>query len=81
LPLGRISVTVRHGKVAAEHCSDCGAAEGRTGKIDSFERIIAVDAPIDPTLQDKLAEIADKCPVHRTLEAKSAIVTSIETAI
>ena len=67
-------VTVRHGKVAAEHCSDCGAAaEGRTGKIDSFERIIAVDGPIDPTLQDKLAEIADKCPVHRTLEAKSGI--------
>jgi hypothetical protein len=32
-------------------------------------------------LQDKLAEIADKCPVHRTLEAKSAIVMSIETAI
>ena len=67
LSLGRISVTVRHGKVAAEHCSDCGAAaEGRTGKIDSFERIIAVDGPIDPTPQDKLAEIADKCPVHRT---------------
>ena len=33
LSLGRISVTVRHGKVAAEHCSDCGAAaEGRAGK-------------------------------------------------
>ena len=31
-----------------------------------FERIIAVDGPIEPTLQDKLAEIADKCPVHRT---------------
>jgi putative redox protein len=81
LPLGRISVTVRHGKIAAEHCADCGAAaEGRAGKIDRFERIIAIEGPIDPALHDKLAEIADKCPVHRTLEAKSAVVTSIETA-
>ncbi len=81
LPLGRISVTVRHGKIAAEHCADCGAAaEGRAGKIDRFERIIAIEGPIDPALRDKLAEIADKCPVHRTLEAKSAVATSIETA-
>ncbi len=81
LPLGRISVAVRHGKVAAEHCTDCSAAaDGRTGKIDRFERIISVEGPVDPALRGKLAEIADKCPVHRTLEGKSAVVTSIDVS-
>lgn len=76
LQLGRISVSVRHGKVATEHCSDCGeAAEGRSGKIDRFERQIAVEGEIDVVLQAKLLEIADKCPVHRTLAQASAIVT------
>ena len=81
LPLGQISVTVRHGKVAVEHCADCGAAaEGRAGKIDRFERTVMVEGPLDAALRAKLAEIADKCPVHRTLEAKSAIVTTIAAA-
>lgn len=81
LPLGRISVAVRHGKVPAQHHEDCGImAKGREGKIDRFERIIAVEREIDPTLRQKLAEIADKCPVHRTLKAGSAIVTEVEGA-
>jgi uncharacterized OsmC-like protein/pimeloyl-ACP methyl ester carboxylesterase len=79
LALGRISVTVRHGKLAAEHCLDCGAvAEGREGKIDRFERVISVEGDIDAALRDKLIEIAGKCPVHRTLETASAVVTTVE---
>jgi len=79
LTLGRVSVTIRHGKTAAEHCSDCGAAaEGREGKIDRFERIISVEGELDAALREKLIEIAGKCPVHRTLEAVSAVVTKIE---
>jgi uncharacterized OsmC-like protein len=78
LTLGRVSVTVRHGKVPAQHCSDCGAvAEGREGRIDRFERSIAVEGDVDVALRDKLIEIADKCPVHRTLEAASAVVTAV----
>ena len=78
LALGRISVEVKHGKVAAEHCADCGhVAEGREGKIDRFERVISVEGPVDPALGDKLIEIAGKCPVHRTLEGASAVVTTI----
>ena len=78
LKLGTISVEVSHGKVTAQHCTDCGeAAEGRSGKIDRFERIISVDGDIDTGLRDKLAEIADKCPVHRTLEAGAAVVTTV----
>jgi uncharacterized OsmC-like protein/alpha-beta hydrolase superfamily lysophospholipase len=76
--LGRLTVSVRHGKLPAEHCEDCGdAAEGRTGKIDRFERVISVEGGVDAATADKLIEIAGKCPVHRTLEARSAIVTKI----
>jgi putative redox protein len=79
LALGRISVHVAHGKVPVEHCQDCGAAvEGRTGKIDRFERVISVEGEIDGALADKLVEIAGKCPVHRTLEAGAAVVTRVD---
>jgi putative redox protein len=78
LALGRIMVRVSHGKVPVEHCEDCGeAAEGRTGKIDRFERTISVEGGIDAALADKLVEIAGKCPVHRTLEAGAAVVTKV----
>lgn len=81
LALGRLSVEVRHGKVSAEHCIDCGhVADGREGKIDRFERIISVDGEVDQALSDKLVEIAGKCPVHRTLESTSAVVTRVRPA-
>lgn len=74
--LGRITVTVDHAKVHAKDCADCG--EGREGRIDRFERVIAIEGDVAPHLRAKLAEIADKCPVHRTLEASSAVVTRVE---
>ncbi|MBX9587688.1 MAG: OsmC family protein [Hyphomonadaceae bacterium] len=78
LALGRVSVAVRHGKVTAQHCSDCGAvAEGQEGRVDRFERTITVEGHVDAGLKDKLVEIAGKCPVHRTLEAASAVVTTV----
>ena len=81
LTLGRVSVTIRHGKTAAEHCSDCGAAaEGRESKIDRFERVISVEGELDATLREKLIEIAGKCPVHQTLEMASAVLTRVEAA-
>ncbi len=81
LALGRISVAIRHGKTPAQHCADCGAvAEGREGKIDRFERVVSVEGELDTALRAKLIEIAGKCPVHRTLEMGSAVVTRVEAA-
>jgi putative redox protein len=78
LALGRLTVSVRHGKLPVDHCEDCGeAAEGRTGKIDRFERVISVENGVDAAMAAKLKDIANRCPVHRTLEAGSAIVTKI----
>ena len=80
LDLPPVSIEVRHGKVAADHCTDCGeVVAGRTGKIDRFERIISVAGPIPSALADRLVEIAGKCPVHRTLEASSVVVTKLQT--
>ncbi|MEM7778675.1 MAG: alpha/beta fold hydrolase, partial [Pseudomonadota bacterium] len=61
LDLPKVRVTVSHGKVPAGHCEDCGAvAEGRSGKIDRFERTIHVDGELPQEISDKLIEIADK---------------------
>ena len=78
LGLDQITVRVEHGKVPTEHCADCGEAlAGRTGKIDRFERVISVRGGADATIAAKLVEIAGKCPVHRTLEGGSAVVTRV----
>lgn len=74
LELGRIEVSVAHDRVHAEDCAEC---EGLVGRIDRFERVIAVEGPVAPGLEAKLLEIADKCPVHRTLEAASVVVTRL----
>src|SRR5690606_14945208 len=78
LALPPVTVRVGHGKVPVEHCQDCGkAVEGRSGKIDRFERTISVAGGVDEELAAKLVEIAGKCPVHRTLEAGAAVVTRV----
>jgi uncharacterized OsmC-like protein/pimeloyl-ACP methyl ester carboxylesterase len=78
LQLGQLTVQVTHGKMPVEHCQDCGEAiAGRTGKIDRFERVISVDGVVDAALAAKLVEIAGKCPVHRTLEDRAAVVTRV----
>ncbi len=50
---------------------------GSGNKIDQFERRISVEGGVDPALHDKLLEIADKCPVHKTLEGRASVVTRI----
>ncbi|MEP4031400.1 bifunctional alpha/beta hydrolase/OsmC family protein [Roseibium polysiphoniae] len=76
LPVERISTTVVHGKVHAADCEDCSEAHrGQSGRIDRFERRIALEGDLAPEIRERLLEIADKCPVHKTLEAGAAIVT------
>ena len=78
IDLGRISVAVDHAKVHVDDCEDCAAEKsGSGGRIDRFERRIAIDGKLDPALREKMLEIAGKCPVHRTLEQGAAVVTRI----
>lgn len=78
LDIGAISVTVLHEKVHAEDCLTCSEETlASSDRIDQFERRISVEGGVDPALHDKLLEIADKCPVHKTLEGRASVVTRI----
>jgi uncharacterized OsmC-like protein/fermentation-respiration switch protein FrsA (DUF1100 family) len=76
MALGKVTVDVTHGKIHAEDCAEC--AEGRAGKIDRFERKIAIEGGVSADVSAKILEIADKCPVHRTLESSSVVATRLE---
>ncbi len=69
--LGRISVDVEHAKA---HAGDMGGASGR---IDVFRRRITIEGPLDEATRRKVLEIADKCPVHKTLEARATVETDL----
>lgn len=75
-PLEHASVTVRHDKVHAKDCADC---ETRDAKIDVFEREIELVGPLDEEQRRRLVEIAEKCPVHRTLESEVRIRTRLKS--
>ncbi|MEP2784246.1 MAG: bifunctional alpha/beta hydrolase/OsmC family protein [Pseudoruegeria sp.] len=70
-PLDTVWVDVTHDKV---HAQDAGEAASNP-KIDSFKREIHLQGPLDETQRQKLLEIADRCPVHKTLESSAHIVT------
>jgi uncharacterized OsmC-like protein/pimeloyl-ACP methyl ester carboxylesterase len=73
-PLQGVSVELKHSKVHAEDCATC---ESDTGKIDRIERSIKIDGELDDTQRARLIEIADRCPVHRTLEGEKEILTKM----
>jgi uncharacterized OsmC-like protein/pimeloyl-ACP methyl ester carboxylesterase len=72
LPLQRTTVTLTHSKIHAEDCAEC---ETKVGTLDQIERVIAMDGTLDAEQRNRLMEIADKCPVHRTLTSEIRIVT------
>jgi len=72
-PLTGVSVDVRHNKV---HAQDADARNG-PAKVDGFHRDITLTGDLDDEQRQKLLEIADKCPVHRTLEASSQVTTAL----
>jgi uncharacterized OsmC-like protein/fermentation-respiration switch protein FrsA (DUF1100 family) len=74
LPLERTTVTLRHGKIHAQDCAEC---ETREGMLDQIDRVIAMEGPLDVEQRKRLMEIADKCPVHRTLTSEIRIVTQL----
>ena len=76
-PLEHVSVDISHDKVHAEDCTDC---PGKTAKIDVFQRLIRLDGPLDADQRARLLAIADRCPVHRTLEGAIRIETVLAEA-
>ncbi|MDF1729111.1 MAG: OsmC family protein, partial [Sulfitobacter sp.] len=71
-PLAGVSVDVSHDKV---HAQD--AETGKGDKIDTWRRRIRLEGDLDAEQRARLLEIADRCPVHRTLERSSQVLTEL----
>lgn len=65
-------MTLSHRKIHAEDCAEC---ETKAGMLDQIDMVIAMEGALDAEQRKRLMEIADKCPVHRTLTSEIQIVT------
>jgi putative redox protein len=72
VPLERVSVALKHSRIHASDCEDC---ETREGKIDRIDRVLTLTGDLSAEQRKRLLEIADKCPVHRTLTSEIDIRT------
>ena len=73
-PLEDVTVTLRHSKI---HASDCAECETKEGLLDRIERDIHFAGKLTPEQRSRLIEIANKCPVHRTLTSEINIQTRV----
>ena len=71
-PLERATVTLNHSKIYAKDCAEC---ETKEGMLDQIEVAIGLEGPLDADQHQRILEIADRCPVHRTLTSEIRIVT------
>ena len=72
--LQRVTVRVRHSRIHAEDCNDC---ETKEGYLDRIDREIELTGRLDDDQKRRLVEIAERCPVHRTLKSEINIRTSL----
>ena len=69
-----------HVNYSKKHADDCENCENDMAKIDSFDREISLKGDLDEKQIKRLMEIADKCPVHKTLSSKAQIKTKLRTS-
>jgi len=74
-PLEAATVRLKHEKI---HAAECEACETREGMLDRIEREIEIEGPLDPAQKQRLLQIADRCPVHRTLTSEVEIKTRLK---
>ncbi len=73
IPLDGVEVQLSHQKIHVEDCEKC--EQDLIGKIDQIERNIILSGDLDDSQRKRIIEIADKCPVHKTIEGKPEILT------
>src|ERR671911_1865672 len=73
-PLQDVNVRLRHSRI---HATDCAECETKEGRIDRIELDIEFAGPLSDEQRSKLLEIAEKCPVHRTLVSETNIRTRV----
>jgi len=72
--LRNVKVTLRHDRVYAEDCASC---ETQSGRLDRIVREISVEGDLDAEQRKSLLAIADRCPVHRTLQSEIVIESDL----
>ena len=73
-PLEGVTVTLEHSKIHAVDCAEC---ETKEGMLDRIEREVLVSGPLDDQQRARLLEMAERCPVHRTLTSEISIRTRL----
>jgi putative redox protein len=73
-PLEEVEVHLSHQKIHAEDCEDC---ESQKGYLDLISREIAIVGILDDQQRERLMEIADRCPVHKTLHSEIKVRTKM----
>jgi putative redox protein len=76
-PLTNVVVRLTHSKI---HATDCEECETKDGKLDQIEREITLEGALDEAQRVRLLEIAEKCPVHRTLVSEISIRSRLTPA-
>lgn len=76
LPLDKAIVRLSHQKI---HARDCEACEATNGKIDHMEREIELIGALDDEQRQRLLEIAERCPVHKTLHSEVNILSKLKS--
>jgi putative redox protein len=73
-PLEGVRVHLHHTKIYARDCEEC---ETQKGRVDEIDRALELLGPLDNDQRQRLLEIADHCPVHRTLQSEVRIRTRL----
>ena len=73
-PLEEVTVRLEHSKI---HAADCAECETKEGMLDRIEREISLTGVLTPDQRAKLLDIANRCPVHRTLTSEINIRTRL----
>ena len=73
-PLSGVTVRLQHSRIHAEDCAEC---DTREGMLDRIEADVAFDGQLTVDQKDRLFEIANRCPVHRTLTSEVDIRTRL----
>jgi putative redox protein len=74
IDLQRITVRLQHYRIYAEDCREC---DTKVGILDRIDREIELSGTLDEAQKKRLLEIAERCPVHRTLQSEINIRTSM----
>ena len=74
-PLEKVTVRLHNNRIHAADCNTCSTTEGM---VDRIERVISLTGPLTDEQKTRLLEIADKCPLHKTITSEISIISCLK---